>query len=113
MKAPLLVVTAWTFPDSPAPLGVTVHVPYQEHLIKEAHDKLDHLVAQEVPLTQRDNVETKVIRGPAVPVLLAEAGAGSLLVVGRQGENLIERVLVGSVSERCVRDALCPVVVVR
>jgi nucleotide-binding universal stress UspA family protein len=112
METRLLVVTAWTFPDSPAPLDIAVDVPYQDQLIKEAHDKLDHIVAAEIPLSQRANVETRVMRGLAVPVLLAEAGAAALLVVGRQQESVIERFLVGSVSERCVREALCPVVVV-
>jgi nucleotide-binding universal stress UspA family protein len=113
MEAPLVVVTAWTFPDSPAPLGIVVDVPYQDQLIKEAHDELNRIVAAEIPLRQRGHIETKVIRGLAVPVLLAQAAAAALLVVGRQEEGVIERVLVGSVSEHCVRDALCPVVVVR
>jgi nucleotide-binding universal stress UspA family protein len=43
----------------------------------------------------------------------AEAGAFDLVSLGAQGQNAIERFLLGSVSARVARYAPCPVLVVR
>jgi nucleotide-binding universal stress UspA family protein len=110
MGAPLDVVTAWTFPETPAPLGIPVHVPYQEQLVAQAHTRLDEIVAEVLP--ERRQVRTRVLPGGAAAVLLAEARSASLLVVGTRGEGFFDHLLIGSVSERCVRHAPCPVVVV-
>jgi nucleotide-binding universal stress UspA family protein len=109
----LEVVTAWTFPEQPAPLGIVAHVPWQEDLMAEARDELDRLVGEAVPEGERDHVHTKVVRGGAADVLLAEADEAELLVVGSRGRGAFEGLLLGSVSERCVHHARCPVVVVR
>jgi nucleotide-binding universal stress UspA family protein len=113
MDVPLVVVTAWTFPETPAPLGIPVHVPYQDELIEQARAKLDQIVGEVLPVAERVGVETRVIAGHAAPVLLAESNAASLLVVGRQGDGVFEHALAGLVSERCIRHSACPVVVVR
>lgn len=113
MDAPLEVVTAWTFPDTPAPFDIPIHEAYQDELIVEAQRKLDEIVAAVVPESQQGQVHTRVIRGAAAEVLLTEAEAGALLVVGRQGCGRFRHALIGSVSERCTRHAECPVVVVR
>jgi nucleotide-binding universal stress UspA family protein len=42
----------------------------------------------------------------------AEAVGAGLIVVGRRGRNTFERLLLGSVSERILRFAHCPVLVV-
>jgi nucleotide-binding universal stress UspA family protein len=42
----------------------------------------------------------------------AESGGAELIVVGRRGRNTFERLLLGSVSERILRHAHCPVLVV-
>jgi nucleotide-binding universal stress UspA family protein len=110
---PLLVVTAWTFPERPAPLGIVAHVPWQEELLAEARRKLDQVIAEVVPADQREHVEAKVVQGGAAQVLLAEATDADVLVVGSRGHGAFEELLLGSVSERCVRYARCPVVVVR
>lgn len=113
MHAPLEVVTAWTFPEGPAPFDIPIHEPYQDELITTAQAKLDETVAEVVPEGQRTQVHAAVIRGSATEVLLAAAETGALLVVGRRGCGRFEHALMGSVSERCARHANCPVVVVR
>ena len=106
------VVTAWTFPERPAPLGIVIDVPFQEELLVKAKDKLDNVVDEVVPAKERAQVRTDVIRGSAATVLLEAARGADLLVVGHQGRGAIAELL-GSVSERCVRRGECPVVVVR
>lgn len=112
MHVPLKVVTAWTFPESPAPLDMEIKVPFQEELLAQAQTKLDEIVSGIVQPSDQTVVDTKVIRGSAAHVLLTEAKSATLLVVGRRGCGRFEHALTGSVSERCVRHAVCPVTVV-
>jgi len=110
--APLEVVTAWTFPEHPAPLDVPIQLQNLDDLMDEARAKLDEIVADAVPPGQRGSVSTRVIRGNAGQVLLAEAESASLLVVGTRGRGEMERLVLGSVSDRCVRHSSVPVTVV-
>jgi nucleotide-binding universal stress UspA family protein len=62
-----------------------------------------------------DDVEREVWDGGAGPTLsriAAEIGA-SVIVVGSRGRGGIKRALLGSVSDHLVRNAPCPVLVVR
>jgi nucleotide-binding universal stress UspA family protein len=113
MNVPLEVVTAWTFPEEPAPLGIEIHVPWQDELMAQARDKLDQIIAQVIPESERDRVTAKVVRGRAVQVLLTGIGEDDLLVIGSRGRGGFQDVLFGSVSDHCVRHAPCTVVVVR
>jgi nucleotide-binding universal stress UspA family protein len=61
-------------------------------------------------------VETKLVEGVPVDEIVAEAGRGYLFVVmGARGEGLAgqERGLMGSVSDRVLRRATIPVLIVR
>jgi len=110
--ATLEVLTVWTFPEHTAPLGIVPHVPWPEELLAEAQAKLDDLIGREMPNRDPDRVQVHVIRGSAAPVLLEAAQAADLIVVGSRGRGALADLLLGSVSERCVRHAGCPVVVV-
>ena len=60
------------------------------------------------------HVHVRVARSPAKEVLaLAKEIGADLIVVGCKGLRGIERVVLGSVSERIVREAGCPVVIAR
>ena len=109
---PLEVVTAWTFPEHPAPLDVPVHLENLDTLIDEARLKLEHIVDDAVTPSQRDQVEARVVRGDAAHVLLVEAEGAALLVIGTRGRRELERILLGSVSDQCVKQSHCPVTVV-
>ena len=111
--ATLEVLTAWTFPEHPAPLGIEVHVPWPDELIAQARDKLDEVIRDALPNMDPQRVHARVIRGSAVPVLLDAASDADLLVVGSHGRGAMAELLLGSVSDRCVRHAGCSVVVVR
>jgi nucleotide-binding universal stress UspA family protein len=113
MHVPLEVVTAWTFPEEPAPLGVEIHLPMQEDLLDAARAKLSQIIAEVVPEAERDRVTAKVVPGHPSKVLLEETGENDLLVVGCRGRSALEEMIFGSTSDHCARHAPCPVVVVR
>jgi nucleotide-binding universal stress UspA family protein len=111
--ATLEVVTAWTFPEHPAPLGLEIHVPWPDELIAQARVKLDEVIGAALPDMDPQGIHASVIRGSALRVLLDAARDAELLVVGSRGRGAMAELLLGSVSEHCVRHAGCPVVVVR
>jgi nucleotide-binding universal stress UspA family protein len=113
MRVALEVVTAWTFPEEPAPLGIEIHVPWQDELMDEARAKLTQIIVDVVPEDERDRVTAKVVRGHPSKVLLEETGESDLLVVGARGRSAFEEMVFGSTSDHCARHAPCPVVVVR
>jgi nucleotide-binding universal stress UspA family protein len=57
-------------------------------------------------------VAAEVVEGRAADVLCAAARDADLLVLGGHGHSRVWHTVLGSVSEECVRDAPCPVVVV-
>jgi nucleotide-binding universal stress UspA family protein len=113
MRAPLEVVTAWTFPEEPAPLGIEILVPWQDELMAQARAKLDQIIAEVLSEDERSDVTAKVVRGHPAKVLLNETSKHDLLVVGSRGRGAFEELVFGSVSDHCVRYAPCTVVVVR
>jgi len=58
-------------------------------------------------------VETEIVYGHPVEVLVNESARADLLVVGHRGHGAFSGMLVGSVSLHLVTHAACPVVVVR
>jgi nucleotide-binding universal stress UspA family protein len=58
-------------------------------------------------------VEIRVVDLPAPGHLLQAAMTARLVVVGTRGRNLATRIVLGSVSHTVMRNAPCPVVVVR
>ena len=61
------------------------------------------------------NVVTHILRGsPAAELCrLADALEADLIVIGRHGWRGMKRLLTGSVADRVLRDATCPVLMVR
>jgi len=112
-RASLDIVTAWTFPDHPAPLDVVPKVPFPEDTLVQAQEALDRLVEEILPQRAKDRVHARVIRGDAAAVLIEAARDADLLVVGSRGRNEFAELLLGSVSDHCARHAGCPVVIVR
>jgi nucleotide-binding universal stress UspA family protein len=54
----------------------------------------------------------EVVEGRAADVLCAAARDADLLVLGSHGHSRVWHTVLGSVSEECVREAPCPIVIV-
>lgn len=109
-NASLQVVAAWRATD---PELVTEFAgaarPGPEEVAELARVRAEALVHDEdLPVP----VSVQVTHGDAAAVLTAAAAHGDLLVVGTNSKGAWDRLLLGSVSARCVRAASCPVQVV-
>lgn len=80
---------------------------------KEAEEQLQALSRELVQSGVR--TELFIRRGPAPDIIVAFAVAkkADLIIMGSQGRTGLKRLLIGSVAERVVRHASCPVLVVR
>lgn len=78
--------------------------------------RVEQLLGAQVVAALHDNprvsVTTRVVFGGAADALLDTARDADLLVLGSHGHGRLFHAILGSVAERCVRDAACPVVVV-
>jgi nucleotide-binding universal stress UspA family protein len=114
--ARLEVVCPWDLPFSglatsysPEPVGL----PNPQEIARRAGTALDQTVREvlgdDLPL----DVEQVVEQGDPAAVLLRRSEGADMLVVGSRGHGGFNRLLVGSVSEKCVRHATCSVIVIR
>jgi nucleotide-binding universal stress UspA family protein len=104
------IVTAWTWhalADAPGPDDG------REWTRAYAQEVQDQAVAavlsdfDELPVLSR-----QVVEGDAAQVLVRMTRGAGYLVVGRAHKGPVRRLLLGSVSEYCIRHASCPVLVV-
>ena len=109
----LHVITAWTYPNEPTPFGIVPDVPAHPDQLSEVRTKLQEVVGQALPPSMDVDVDTEVTAGHPASVLVDASRGANLLVVGNRGRGVVAEMLLGSVSEYCVRRASCPVVVVR
>lgn len=105
---------------TPRPLEVVIVGTHMDPVVGHFREHNDRLVDewhrrayQGLEESGVANWEVGVRRGPTVPVLLAAAQDGEMLVVGSRGHGLMLGSLSGSVSQHVARHATCPVVVVR
>lgn len=84
---------------------------------RQAEAKATEALRERVPAELRgsDRVETLVTQGsPAVEILrIAAEKHASLIVIATHGRTGLVRLALGSVAERVIRNAPCPVLVVR
>jgi nucleotide-binding universal stress UspA family protein len=97
-----------------APPGFVTEVP---EVARDLLDSLEALVA-EVARQAADHglpCETRVAVGPAYRTIVEAAGEwrAGLIVMGSHGRTGLKRLLMGSVTERVVGQAPCPVLVVK
>jgi nucleotide-binding universal stress UspA family protein len=91
------------FPLAPVP-GM------DEALMAGAESTLDNALAAAFGDERPAGIRREVARGHPARVLIEAARDASLLVVGARGHGVFS---LGSVSDRCVHHAVCPVAVVR
>jgi nucleotide-binding universal stress UspA family protein len=108
--ATVRAVTVWRFPVaflwSPTP-------DPEMDLEDPARLALKQVVEQVAGDQAQVKIETEVVEGPPALMLLKAAEDADLLVVGSRGHGAFAGMLLGSVSEHCVHQASCPVVVIR
>jgi len=107
--AHLRAVMSWDVPASaywfPFPEGLDFQKATEEALAKTLHETLGDKPAVELI--------SVVEQGNPAAVLIRESDVADLLVVGSRGHGEFAGMLLGSVSEHCVTQANCAVVVVR
>jgi nucleotide-binding universal stress UspA family protein len=110
---PLHVVRAWSITSAPRPSSWQPgYVPPLVDFEQAVHDELERHVAA-AGLGADCQVTCHVVhRAPARGLLEAAQGA-DLLVVGARGRGGFRGLLLGSVTDQCVRHAPCPVTVIR
>ena len=108
--ATLEVLMTWEWPGS---YGWSVPVPAG---YDPAHDSERALGDILKPVQDRHpgiTIESKVIEGHPAPLLVKASDGADILVVGSRGHGEFAGMLLGSVSEHCVTNAHCPVLVLR
>lgn len=58
-------------------------------------------------------ITSTVVHGDAAQVLVRASANAALLVLGNRGHSVLAEAMLGSVSQRCVHHAACPVVIVQ
>jgi nucleotide-binding universal stress UspA family protein len=76
-------------------------------------EALDGAVAEVFGTTTPPSVHPKIVYGHPAVVLVDESHNADLVVVGNRGHGAFAGMLTGSVSNHCVNNTHCPVVVVR
>jgi len=109
-QAPVVAVMAWGYLDQHhAVQGAAFDPEYGEPQAEEAL-----AAAVEAAVGERAaDVEQVVVNDLAPAALLATAEADDLLVVGARGLGGFKGLLLGSVSQRVLAEATCPVAVIR
>ena len=105
----LLAVMSWRWPDAYGYAAMPSDVDWE----RDASEVLVSAVRQLSEDFPDVQIEQRLLEGRAAPLLIDAARSASLLVVGSRGHGAFAGMLLGSVSEHCVRQAPCPVVVVR
>lgn len=114
LGAPVVILRAWSLVTAPRPEGWTFGYASSEDGLAEA-------VRAELVRDTRDQVArfpdvevtcTAYHAGPAQSLIEASRNA-RMLVVGSRGLGGLSEMVLGSVSDQCVRHAHCPVLVTR
>ncbi len=107
--AALEVLMTWEWPLS---FGWSV-VPNEYDPARDCEKALAEIVAQIRTGHPGLSVKSSVLEGHPAPLLVKASRGADLLVVGSRGHGEFAGMLLGSVSEHCVSNAHCPVLVLR
>jgi nucleotide-binding universal stress UspA family protein len=106
--AELVAIIAWHLPNTYGAL-----LPEGIDFANDARTSLEGVVRDVLGPTPSIKVSIIVAEGPAAAALIEASARADLLVVGSRGHGAFSGMLLGSVSEHCVSQAACPVLVVR
>lgn len=107
-----VVDEAYQYWISMAPSTVPVGAPVVEDVVRHAREGLDRLIGEKLPGGLEVVSEVLVGRPFAEIVHYAAEKEIDLIVIGTHGRGGFTQVLLGSVAEKVVRKAPCPVLTV-
>ncbi|WEO77838.1 universal stress protein [Cryobacterium sp. SO2] len=114
LAAPVTVVRAWSIDTAPRPANWEFgYVSSYSDYAGAVRDRLMKDSAAVVAAHPGLAVEYRVALGGPAKTLIEVSKGSRMLVVGSRGRGGLAGMLLGSVSEQCVRHADCPVLVVR
>jgi nucleotide-binding universal stress UspA family protein len=108
--ARLEVVMTWELPMS---FGWVPPYPTDFNPAADAQRAIDAEAASLHDAYPDVEVQTSIVEGHPAPTLVEASRGAALLVVGSRGHGEFAGMLLGSVSEHCVSNAHCPVLVYR
>ena len=108
--SPVEAVAAWQFP--PPWLGAADAMTVSAEDVETAACRSLEEAAASANVHLDRGVQLIAVRGDPVDVLLDRARTSGLIVLGNKGRGAITATVLGSVAQRCVRHANCPVVLV-
>ncbi len=111
---PLHVIRAWSILTAPRPKNLELDVtPTLREYEAAVRVETEQLLAKVLGDEPGVPVRLHVVHAPAAQTLIEASRHADLLVVGSRGRGGFAGLLLGSVSEQCIRHARCPVTVIR
>lgn len=111
---PLLLLAAFQIPIYPLPEGVVIRTT--DTIAQLLSQTSNNLAAARTAATEAGarNVETVVVEGnPAAEIVrIAAERKIDLIVMGSHGRGGISRAILGSVADKVMRTAHCPVMII-
>lgn len=110
----VVAIRAWTVDT--APHGTLVdhgYVSSFEEVSQKVRDRLVEATREQAAKHPAVDVTYRGVLGNPATVLMTASAGALMLVIGSRGRGGFSSLLLGSVSEQCVRHASCPVLVVR
>ena len=114
LHVPVVVVRAWSIATAPRPSSWEFgYVSSFDEYFSAVHDELVRDARTSVENHLAVVVSYRAVHASPAKSLIALSRDARILVVGSRGRGGLTGMLLGSVSEQCVRHATCPVLVVR
>ncbi|WP_120340250.1 universal stress protein [Cryobacterium soli] len=114
LSAPVTIVRAWSIDTAPRPANWEFgYVSSYSDYAAAVRSRLTADTRAAVTAHPGVDVEYRVALGAPAKTLIEVSRGSRMLVVGSRGRGGLAGMLLGSVSEQCVRHADCPVLVVR
>jgi nucleotide-binding universal stress UspA family protein len=107
----LEVVTTWDWPVAFGAAFTAIPSDYDPSV--DARKVLDDSLTAVRKAHPEVSIETIVAEGHPAPILVKASHGADILVVGSRGHGEFAGMMLGSVSEHCVTNAHCPVLVLR
>ncbi len=104
----LFVVDTSTFRDIPPDELITT---LRGHMEAKGNEILDEIETKGEDMGV--DVEKSVVNGPPDEMIIEESKDSDLIVIGTHGRSGLSRLLVGSTTDRVIRKAKCPVMVMK